>query len=122
MDTLLQCTRAVVCSSWMIMFAACEPYRLRRLGRSPSTVNPTPAPTPDTGTLLVSITDADGDFVGYSVDVLSVTVGRGAAVGRSKCCTRRDAHRFRAADGLIGPAGGGHLTAAKSSAARFSNT
>ena len=30
----------------------------------------------DTGTLLVSLTDADGDFVGYSVDVLSVTLQR----------------------------------------------
>jgi hypothetical protein len=33
-------------------------------------------PLPDTGTLLVSLTDADGDFVGYSVDVLSVTLER----------------------------------------------
>ena len=31
---------------------------------------------PDTGTLLVSVTDADGDFVSYSVDVLSVTLER----------------------------------------------
>src|SRR6185503_2831794 len=28
------------------------------------------------GTLLISLTDADGDFVGYSVDVLSVTLER----------------------------------------------
>jgi hypothetical protein len=33
-------------------------------------------PTADNGTLLVSVTDADGDFVGYSVDVLSVTLER----------------------------------------------
>ncbi len=44
-------------------------------GSSPAAVNP-PAPEPDTGTLLVSLTDADGDFVGYSVDVLSVTLQR----------------------------------------------
>jgi hypothetical protein len=44
-------------------------------GGSMGSANPPPA-SPDTGTLLVSVTDADGDFVSYSVDVLSVTLER----------------------------------------------
>ena len=59
----------------MIALAAAALAGCGGSGGSTSTVNP-PAPTPDTGTLLVSITDADGDFVGYSVDVLSVTLQR----------------------------------------------
>ena len=43
---------------------------------SPATSSNSSAPEPDTGTLLISLTDADGDFVGYSVDVLSVTLQR----------------------------------------------
>jgi hypothetical protein len=47
-------------------------------GSSPGSTTGTAPSTPDTdnGTLLVSITDADGDFVSYSVDVLSVTLRR----------------------------------------------
>jgi len=44
-------------------------------GSAPTSSNPPPL-DPDTGTLLVSLTDADGDFVGYSVDVLSITLQR----------------------------------------------
>lgn len=45
-----------------------------------------------TGTLLVSVTDADGDFVSYSVDVLSVTLRRpgGATVEVLPAATRID--------------------------------
>jgi hypothetical protein len=42
-----------------------------------SAATPPPAAN-ETGTLLVSMTDADGDFVSYSVDVLSVTLERRA--------------------------------------------
>ena len=67
------------------------PRGLRRLGRIDRGSNP-PAPTPDTGTLLVSITDADGDFVSYSVDVLSVTLQRrgGGTVEVLPAATRID--------------------------------
>jgi len=44
-------------------------------GSSDSAENPT-TPSASTGTLLISVTDADGDFVSYSVDVLSVTLQR----------------------------------------------
>ncbi|HEY6597737.1 MAG TPA: hypothetical protein VIZ30_00385 [Pseudomonadales bacterium] len=44
-------------------------------GSSDSAENP-PTPSASTGTLLISVTDADGDFVSYSVDVLSVTLQR----------------------------------------------
>jgi hypothetical protein len=55
----------------------------------------TPPPQPggsDTGTLLVSVTDADGDFVSYSVDVLSVTLRRlsGGTVEVLPAATRID--------------------------------
>jgi hypothetical protein len=46
-------------------------------GGSSGSTGATPPPAgPNTGTLLVSVTDADGDFVSYSVDVLSVTLRR----------------------------------------------
>ena len=53
------------------------------------------APTPsgsDLGTVLVSVTDADGDFVSYSVDVLSVTLRRagGSTVEVLPAATRID--------------------------------
>ena len=52
----------------------------------------TAPPPPDNGTLLVSVTDADGDFVGYSVDVLSVTLQRrgGGTVEVLPAATRID--------------------------------
>jgi hypothetical protein len=45
-------------------------------GSGGSASSPPPAGDADNGTLLVSVTDADGDFVSYSVDVLSVTLER----------------------------------------------
>jgi len=91
MDTFLKRTRALARSSWMIAFAAAALAGCGGSGGSTSTVNP-PAPTPDTGTLLVSITDADGDFVSYSVDVLSVTLQRrgGGSVEVLPATTRID--------------------------------
>lgn len=59
-----------------------------------SNANP-PAPSgscSDCGTLLVGLTDADGDFVSYAVDVLSVTLKRanGATVETLPAKTRID--------------------------------
>jgi hypothetical protein len=62
-------------------------------GDSTSATMPTsPGTGQDTGTLLVSITDADGDFVSYSVDVLSVTLRRqnGGTVEVLPAATRID--------------------------------
>ena len=75
MDTLLQRSRAALRSSWMIALTLAGLAGCGGSGSEPAAGNP-PAPTSDTGTLLVSITDADGDFVSYSVDVLSVTLER----------------------------------------------
>ena len=52
-----------------------------------------PAPgCADCGTVLLAVTDADGDFVSYSVDVLSVTLERtnGASVEILPGTTRID--------------------------------
>jgi hypothetical protein len=90
MDTLLQRTRAFARAAWMIALAGAG---LAGCGGSGgSTAMDSPAPAPDTGTLLVSITDADGDFVGYSVDVLSVTLQRrgGGSVEVLPASTRID--------------------------------
>jgi len=56
---------------------------------SPQTPN---TPTASTGTLLISVTDADGIFVSYSVDVLSVTLQRrgGGTVDVLPASTRID--------------------------------
>ena len=50
----------------------------------------------DCGTLLLAVTDADGDFVSYSVDVLSVTLERDQRRLR-RGTARNYADRFRAA-------------------------
>jgi hypothetical protein len=62
-------------------------------GGSGGSTGATPPPIgSDTGTLLVSVTDADGDFVSYSVDVLSVTLRRpgGSTVEVLPAATRID--------------------------------
>jgi hypothetical protein len=65
-------------------------------GSNGNAANPNPS-TPtgncaDCGTLLVGLTDADGDFVSYAVDVLSVTLKRsnGATVETLPAKTRID--------------------------------
>src|SRR5688572_17529788 len=60
-------------------------------GGSSALAPPDPAGS-NTGTLLVSVTDADGDFVSYSVDVLSVTLRRtgGSTVEVLPAATRID--------------------------------
>jgi hypothetical protein len=89
MDTFLKRTRAAFRSSWMVALVAATLSGCS--GSGDSTATPA-APTPDTGTLLVSMTDADGDFVSYSVDVLSVTLERrgGGTVEALPATTRID--------------------------------
>jgi hypothetical protein len=54
--------------------------------------NPTPSACADCGTLLVGLTDADGDFVSYTVDVLSIKLQRanGAQIETLPQTTRVD--------------------------------
>ncbi|HUO67054.1 MAG TPA: hypothetical protein VMV37_05930, partial [Gammaproteobacteria bacterium] len=65
-------------------------------GGSASTGTATPTTTPsacaDCGTLMIGLTDADGDFVSYSVDVLSLTLQRanGAVIETLPQTTRVD--------------------------------
>ena len=63
-------------------------------GGGTSATNPTftPSACADCGTLMVGLTDADGDFVSYSVDVLSLTLQRanGAVVETLPQTTRVD--------------------------------
>ena len=60
----------------------------------------------DCGTLLVGLTDADGDFVSYSVDVLSLTLQRanGAAVEMLPATTRVDFAQLTDLTDLLGVA------------------
>jgi hypothetical protein len=91
MDTFFKRLRALARRSWMIALAAAGLAGCGGSGGSTGSANPPPA-TPDTGTLLVSVTDADGDFVSYSVDVLSVTLERrgGSTVEVLPAATRID--------------------------------
>ena len=60
---------------------------------SPATCNPDdPATAAECGTVLVSVTDAEGDFVSYSVDILSLTLQRpdGSTVETLPATTRVD--------------------------------
>ena len=62
MDTFMKCTRASFRSLWVAALAA---LMLAGCGGSGGSTAASPSPNPgsDTGTLLVSVTDADGDFV-----------------------------------------------------------
>jgi hypothetical protein len=82
--------RAALRWSWLAALAAAG---LAGCGGSSGSAPASSAnPPADTGTLLVSITDADGDFVGYTVDVLSVTLERrgGGSVEVLPAATRID--------------------------------
>lgn len=81
--------RAALRGSWLAALAAAG---LAGCGGSSSAPASNSAPPADTGTLLVSITDADGDFVGYTVDVLSITLERrgGGSVEVLPAATRID--------------------------------
>lgn len=74
METLLRNVRTGWRTWWATGFAALALSGCGGSGGSDSAG--APAPATDNGTLLVSVTDADGDFVSYSVDVLSVTLER----------------------------------------------
>ena len=92
MDTAYTRMRSVLRASWIAALAAVGLAGCGGSGGSaPSSANP-PAGTADSGTLLISLTDADGDFVGYSVDVLSVTLQRrgGGTVEVLPAATRID--------------------------------
>jgi hypothetical protein len=79
MNTGFERARRALRCSWVVVLAALS---LTGCGGSG---DPTASPAPpasgaDTGTLLVSVTDAEGDFVSYSVDVLSVTLLLGSCL------------------------------------------
>ncbi len=61
-------------------------------GASATCVPSNPATADACGTVLVAVTDADGDFVSYTVDVLSITLTRanGASVETLPAATRVD--------------------------------
>ncbi len=66
---------------------------LATTGTSATTCDPTdPATSGECGTVLVSVTDAEGDFISYSVDILSLTLQRpdGSTVEALPATTRVD--------------------------------
>ena len=75
MDIDYSRARTLLRSSWLAAAALAGLAGCGGSGGSDPPSTPPPA-TADAGTLLISVTDADGDFVGYSVDVLSVTLQR----------------------------------------------
>ena len=92
MDTSYTRMRGMLRASWIAALAAVGLAGCGGSGGSdPGAANP-PAATSDSGTLLISLTDADGDFVGYSVDVLSITLQRrgGGTVEVLPAATRID--------------------------------
>ena len=91
MDTSITRMRALLRSSYIAALAAVGLLGCSGSGGGDSSGS-TPQATSDSGTLLISLTDADGDFVGYSVDVLSVTLQRrgGGSVEVLPAATRID--------------------------------
>ena len=75
MDTSYTRMRTLLRASWIAALAAAGLAGCGGSGGGASPASP-PATSSDSGTLLISLTDADGDFVGYTVDVLSVTLQR----------------------------------------------
>jgi hypothetical protein len=77
--------------AWIVALAALGLAGCSSSGDSTQAASPPPTTT-DSGTLLISITDADGDFLGYSVDVLSVSLQRrdGGTVEVLPAATRID--------------------------------
>jgi hypothetical protein len=90
MDRFTSGARSAARQAWLAVLAGVGLTGCGGSGESASTPQ-LEAPQAD-GTLLVSVTDADGDFVGYSVDVLSVTLVRrgGATVEVLPARTRID--------------------------------
>jgi hypothetical protein len=75
MDISYVRARTLLRSAWLAALALAGLVGCGGSSGSDPASNAPPAGA-DTGTLLISVTDADGDFVGYSVDVLSVTLQR----------------------------------------------
>jgi hypothetical protein len=91
--------KRVVHSAWSLIAITAAALALAGCGGSGGgsagmTTNPTVTPSAcaDCGTLMVGLTDADGDFVSYSVDVLSLKLQRanGAQVETLPQTTRVD--------------------------------
>jgi hypothetical protein len=85
--------------AWSLLGLAAAALALFGCGGSGGSEDPTPSngaattgACSDCGTLLVGLTDAEGDFVSYSVDVLSITLERpgGASVETLPATTRID--------------------------------
>jgi hypothetical protein len=76
METYYTRMRAMLRSAWIVALAAAGLAGCSGSGDSSAPASSPPPATSDAGTLLISVTDAEGDFVGYSVDVLSVTLQR----------------------------------------------
>ena len=92
MDTFLKRMRALLRSAWIAALAAAGVAGCSGSSGDSSPTSGTPPSSSGTGTVLISLTDADGDFVGYSVDVLSVTLQRrgGGSVEVLPAATRID--------------------------------
>jgi hypothetical protein len=91
MNTTSTRVREALRSVWIVTLAAAALAGCSGGGDStPAAASPPPAAAD--GTLLISVTDADGDFLGYSVDVLSVTLQRrgGGTVEVLPAATRID--------------------------------
>ena len=66
--------------AWSLLGLAAAALALVGCGGSGSSASISPSGCSDCGTLLVGLTDADGDFVSYTVDVLSITLQRANGV------------------------------------------
>jgi hypothetical protein len=84
--------RRILRASWIAAFATVGLSGCGGSGGGEHSPTGPPAASSDAGTLLISLTDADGDFVGYTVDVLSVTLHRrgGGTVEVLPAATRVD--------------------------------
>src|SRR5687767_15986395 len=76
MDTFFERMRELLRISCIAALAATGVAGCSGSGGDSSPAPGQPAARPGTGTLLISLTDAEGDFLGYSVDVLSLTLPR----------------------------------------------
>src|SRR5688572_1946881 len=76
MNTSSRHVRAAIRSACIVALAAIGLAGCSGSGDSTPAASSPPPAAADSGTLLLSVTDADGDFLGYSVDVLSVTLQR----------------------------------------------
>jgi hypothetical protein len=92
MDTFFERMRELLRISCIAALAATGVAGCSGSGGDSSPAPGQPAASPGTGTVLISLTDADGDFLGYSVDVLSVTLQRrpGGSVEVLPAATRID--------------------------------